>query len=203
MRLAVTWRAAGNCLHLFASGTIEPRSIFPKRVIDGQSICWDYFHSSGIREGDNGFVPVSKSTRSSALRRFDGASTTGATVGRDNPLLTAAVLNFFAACADVVTKPKLDKHRAMCRASFDCIDCNKHFETPTDYKGHTTCISEAEKYQKTLYNGGVSEPAIQKVSVTNRERRVVPKGMVETKDGGSRVVEGNGGITDSKGNNET
>jgi len=45
----------------------------------------------------------------------------------------------------------------MCHSSFDCIDCSKRFETPADYKGHTSCISEAEKYQKTLYNGEVSE----------------------------------------------
>lgn len=57
-------------------------------------------------------------------------------------------------CADILTKPKLDKHRAGCRASFDCIDCGRHFETPADYKGHTSCITEAEKHQKTLYNGG-------------------------------------------------
>ncbi|KAF9654022.1 hypothetical protein BDM02DRAFT_1137030 [Thelephora ganbajun] len=57
-------------------------------------------------------------------------------------------------CGDVLTKPKLDKHRAMCHASFDCIDCSKRFETPADYKGHTSCISEAEKHQKTLYNVG-------------------------------------------------
>ncbi|KAF9793125.1 hypothetical protein BJ322DRAFT_100742 [Thelephora terrestris] len=58
------------------------------------------------------------------------------------------------ACADVLTKPKLDKHQTKCRASFDCIDCSKRFETPADYKGHTSCISEAEKYEKGLYNGG-------------------------------------------------
>lgn len=62
-----------------------------------------------------------------------------------------------AGCGDVLTKPKLDKHRAMCHSSFDCIDCSKRFETQTDYKGHTSCISEAEKYQKTLYTGGVCE----------------------------------------------
>ena len=45
----------------------------------------------------------------------------------------------------------------MCHSSFDCIDCSKRFETPADYKGHTSCISEAEKYQKKLYSDGVSE----------------------------------------------
>jgi cell growth-regulating nucleolar protein len=45
----------------------------------------------------------------------------------------------------------------MCHSPFDCIDCSKRFQTPADYKDHTSCISEAEKYQKTLYNGGVCE----------------------------------------------
>jgi hypothetical protein len=72
-------------------------------------------------------------------------------------LMFTAWFNLSAGCGDVLTKPGLDKHRAMCHSSFDCIDCSKRFETPADYKGHTSCISEAEKYQKTLYNGGVSE----------------------------------------------
>ena len=72
----------------------------------------------------------------------------------------AAWLNLSIGCGDVLTKPKLDKHRAACHSSFDCIDCSKRFESPADYKGHTSCISEAEKYQKALYNGGVREYVI-------------------------------------------
>ncbi|KAH9944696.1 hypothetical protein B0H21DRAFT_779438 [Amylocystis lapponica] len=56
-------------------------------------------------------------------------------------------------CAEVVKKPKLDKHRGMCNASFTCIDCSTTFAGPAEYKGHTQCISEAEKYQKGLYKG--------------------------------------------------
>ncbi|KAF9236347.1 hypothetical protein BU15DRAFT_50180, partial [Melanogaster broomeanus] len=56
-------------------------------------------------------------------------------------------------CGDVVKKPKLDQHRGRCNSGFDCIDCSVTFNTPTEYKGHTSCISEAEKYQKGLYNG--------------------------------------------------
>ncbi|THU96782.1 hypothetical protein K435DRAFT_663812, partial [Dendrothele bispora CBS 962.96] len=57
------------------------------------------------------------------------------------------------ACCDIVKKPKLDQHRNRCHAGFDCIDCSKSFGTPAEYKGHTSCISEAEKYQKSLYKG--------------------------------------------------
>ncbi|TFK21885.1 hypothetical protein FA15DRAFT_62140 [Coprinopsis marcescibilis] len=56
-------------------------------------------------------------------------------------------------CGDVVKKPKLDQHGARCHGGFDCIDCSKTFNSPAEWKGHTSCISEAEKYQKTLYKG--------------------------------------------------
>ncbi|KZT10834.1 uncharacterized protein LAESUDRAFT_615160, partial [Laetiporus sulphureus 93-53] len=58
-----------------------------------------------------------------------------------------------SACSDTVKKPKLDKHYASCHASFSCIDCSTTFHSPAEYKGHTKCISEAEKYQKGLYKG--------------------------------------------------
>lgn len=50
-------------------------------------------------------------------------------------------------------KPKLDTHRSQCHASFTCIDCSTTFDGPAQYKSHTQCISEAEKYQKGLYKG--------------------------------------------------
>ncbi|KAF2663120.1 hypothetical protein BT63DRAFT_461638 [Microthyrium microscopicum] len=54
-------------------------------------------------------------------------------------------------CGDVLTKKKLDSHRGQCRgASFTCIDCMVHFHA-TEYRSHTSCISEAQKYQGALY----------------------------------------------------
>ncbi|KAF9815589.1 hypothetical protein IEO21_04510 [Rhodonia placenta] len=41
----------------------------------------------------------------------------------------------------------------MCHASVTCLDCNTTFAGPAQFKAHTTCISEAEKYQKGLYKG--------------------------------------------------
>ncbi|WWD01379.1 hypothetical protein V866_008322 [Kwoniella sp. B9012] len=57
------------------------------------------------------------------------------------------------ACADTVKKPKLDQHRNRCHASFTCLDCSTTFRNPGEYKSHTTCVSEAEKYQGALYKG--------------------------------------------------
>lgn len=51
-------------------------------------------------------------------------------------------------CQETLKKPKLDVHVQRCRgASFSCIDCYRHF-TGTEYKGHFSCISEVEKYEK-------------------------------------------------------
>ena len=50
-------------------------------------------------------------------------------------------------------KPKLDRHYGQCRSSFTCIDCSKTFAAPIEWKGHTSCITEAEKYQKSVYKG--------------------------------------------------
>src|ERR1700712_2201624 len=54
-------------------------------------------------------------------------------------------------CGDVLTKKKLDPHRNQCRgASYTCLDCMVHFQG-TEYRTHTSCMSEAQKYQGNLY----------------------------------------------------
>ncbi|KAI9674422.1 MAG: hypothetical protein M1817_001760 [Caeruleum heppii] len=67
-------------------------------------------------------------------------------------------------CNDVLPKKKLDAHRGYCHgASFSCLDCSTHFRG-TDYRNHTSCISEAQKYEGHLYrpkddNKNKSRPA--------------------------------------------
>lgn len=54
-------------------------------------------------------------------------------------------------CQEIIKKPKLDQHTRKCRnAQFSCVDCSVTF-TGTSYKSHTSCVSEAEKYQKSVY----------------------------------------------------
>ncbi|KAJ1858063.1 hypothetical protein LPJ73_001959 [Coemansia sp. RSA 2703] len=56
-------------------------------------------------------------------------------------------------CQETLKKPKLDTHAQRCRnASFSCIDCSVDF-VGTSYRQHTSCISEAEKYEGKLYKG--------------------------------------------------
>ncbi|KAI8808901.1 LYAR-type C2HC zinc finger-domain-containing protein [Cladochytrium replicatum] len=54
-------------------------------------------------------------------------------------------------CQTTLKKQKLDQHASRCQyAQFSCVDCMKTF-SGTEYRAHTSCISEAEKYQKALY----------------------------------------------------
>jgi len=56
-------------------------------------------------------------------------------------------------CGEVVKKPKVLNHFSSCRPPFmSCIDCSKNFDR-TSVQAHTSCISEAEKYQGALYRG--------------------------------------------------
>ena len=58
------------------------------------------------------------------------------------------------ACQETVKKNKVDAHSWRCRNCWwlSCVDCGVRFEGEA-YKEHTSCISEAEKYQGALYRG--------------------------------------------------
>ncbi|KAG2212158.1 hypothetical protein INT46_005993, partial [Mucor plumbeus] len=53
-------------------------------------------------------------------------------------------------CGDVVKKPKLNQHGNRCYATFTCIDCSTTFQG-TSYQSHNSCMTEAEKFQKHIY----------------------------------------------------
>lgn len=54
-------------------------------------------------------------------------------------------------CNDTVIKKRLPQHQRSCRgAYFTCIDCNTTFQG-NDHNYHTSCITEAEKYEGALY----------------------------------------------------
>ncbi|CEG40774.1 Cell growth-regulating nucleolar protein [Plasmopara halstedii] len=57
-------------------------------------------------------------------------------------------------CNETLKKNKVDAHAGRCRNCWavSCVDCSIVFEG-NDYAAHTSCISEAEKYEKTLYQG--------------------------------------------------
>jgi len=54
-------------------------------------------------------------------------------------------------CNETLKKPKVAKHLQMCNSGYvTCIDCNKSFGWD-EYEKHTSCISESQKYQGSLY----------------------------------------------------
>ncbi|OWZ20695.1 hypothetical protein PHMEG_0004871 [Phytophthora megakarya] len=57
-------------------------------------------------------------------------------------------------CNETLKKNKVDAHAGRCRNCWavSCVDCSVVFEG-NDYAGHTSCISEAEKYEKSLFQG--------------------------------------------------
>ena len=60
------------------------------------------------------------------------------------------------ACQETLRKSQVDKHRGRCRScvSVSCVDCSVAF-VGDEFRKHTTCISEAEKYQGKLYQAKV------------------------------------------------
>ncbi|KAL2270922.1 hypothetical protein VTJ83DRAFT_293 [Remersonia thermophila] len=76
------------------------------------------------------------------------------------------------ACGDVLTKKKLDPHRNRCYgATFTCIDCMTYFPG-TQYRAHTSCISEAQKYQGALYRE--KKPKGQQAPAQNQNNQPAP-----------------------------
>ncbi|KAF0696598.1 Aste57867_12667 [Aphanomyces stellatus] len=57
-------------------------------------------------------------------------------------------------CNETLKKNKVDAHAARCRNCWavTCVDCQVVFKG-NDYAAHTTCISEAQKYEGALYQG--------------------------------------------------
>jgi cell growth-regulating nucleolar protein len=55
-------------------------------------------------------------------------------------------------CNETLKRNQVDIHALKCRAchAVTCVDCSVTFHG-NDYVSHVTCVSEAEKYEKTLY----------------------------------------------------
>ncbi|AXA50159.1 cell growth-regulating nucleolar protein [Malassezia restricta] len=54
-------------------------------------------------------------------------------------------------CGDVVKKPKLQQHYNRCFSPVTCLDCSTQFGSPKE--AHSSCMTEDEKYQKSLFKG--------------------------------------------------
>lgn len=90
-------------------------------------------------------------------------------------------------CNDTVIKKKLDQHQQRCYgAYFTCIDCSTTF-SGSDHRAHTSCISEAEKYEKALYKGPQKKQNNKTKSITKEVRDTVKSLPIKS----TESVEGN------------
>lgn len=95
-------------------------------------------------------------------------------------------------CNDTVPKKNTEKHYYRCpNAYYTCIDCSKTFDDGYSYKQHTSCISEDEKYQKSLYRG---KKTGNKAKSTNNNNNNTPSTNIkrqqqQEKEQGSKVKE--------------
>eukprot|EP00978_Attheya_sp_CCMP212_P026927 scaffold89529_cov56-Attheya_sp.AAC.6 len=58
-------------------------------------------------------------------------------------------------CGGILKKAQVDAHVYKCRdgcASVSCVDCSVAFYGD-DFRAHTSCVTEAERYEKTVYRG--------------------------------------------------
>lgn len=83
-------------------------------------------------------------------------------------------------CNETLKKNKVDAHAARCRSCWavSCVDCTTVFEG-NDYAAHTSCISEAQKYQKSLYKEKQGKQGHVKQSPQERWMRVVAEAKAE------------------------
>lgn len=56
-------------------------------------------------------------------------------------------------CSETLKKNAAEKHFSCGAKKLTCVDCSKTFYGE-EFRAHAACISEEEKYQKTLYKGG-------------------------------------------------
>lgn len=78
-------------------------------------------------------------------------------------------------CQETLKKARLDDHFRRCpRASFSCIDCYKSFGNDGEYKAHTSCITEVQKYEKkgvTNISAPKKKHVEKETDLTSKKRR--------------------------------
>ncbi|KAF7305961.1 C2H2-type domain-containing protein [Mycena chlorophos] len=141
------------------------------------------------------YIPT-VSTFRTALRAPDQLNSADQQSGKlfaiDHHLGFAMVSFSCHACQDTVKKPKLDSHYARCGTGFDCIDCSKSFHSPAEFRTHTSCVTEAEKYEKSVYKG-VRTPGFNKYASYNNNSNSGRGGYSGSRGGRGGAFNGGGG----------
>ncbi|KAK9240263.1 hypothetical protein V1525DRAFT_395483 [Lipomyces kononenkoae] len=90
-------------------------------------------------------------------------------------------------CNDTIVKKKLMQHRSACSgAYFTCLDCQTTFPG-LDFQKHTSCISEAEKYQKSLYKAPAKKQKGANVTEKKKEEKDAKEIQVPAETSGDKV----------------
>jgi cell growth-regulating nucleolar protein len=86
-------------------------------------------------------------------------------------------------CNETLKKNKVDAHAARCRNCWavSCVDCSVVFEG-NDYAAHTSCISEAQKYEGSLYREKSKTGGGKKLSAQERWVEVVQQARAPAGD---------------------
>lgn len=86
-------------------------------------------------------------------------------------------------CNETLKKNKVDQHAARCRSCWavSCVDCSVVFKG-NDYAAHTSCISEAQKYEGSLYKEKAKGPNAKKESPQERWMRIVQSASAGSSD---------------------
>lgn len=86
-------------------------------------------------------------------------------------------------CNETLKKNKVDAHAARCRNCWavSCVDCSVVFEG-NDYAAHTSCISEAQKYEGSLYREKSKAGGGKKLSAQERWVEVVQQARAPAGD---------------------
>ncbi|KAF2212877.1 hypothetical protein CERZMDRAFT_111879 [Cercospora zeae-maydis SCOH1-5] len=80
-------------------------------------------------------------------------------------------------CGDVLTKKKLSGHYNQCWAPVTCLDCMTTFPNGS-FQSHTSCMSEAQKYQGHLYRDKEKKgnKGDKRKSMNGTSQAMIPKG---------------------------
>ena len=95
-------------------------------------------------------------------------------------------------CNETLKKNQVEKHASRCRQchAVTCVDCSQTFYG-NDFEGHVTCISEAEKYEGSLFKPKASKQSPQDawMSIVEEAARTASKAPASIQSHLSRLCD--------------
>lgn len=108
----------------------------------------------------------------------------------------------------MIKKPKLDAHSWQCHyfvGSFSCIDCSQRFLSQPEWKAHTQCITEKEKYHGEFHTpkkkrggdqSGFGAPPLKKQKIEAATPAPEPSPSAKKKEKTTEVAEKTEAVVD-------